>query len=91
MEKLRRLLPYTWLLVLVALGYAGWTVWSRREDSTRMEREAREEESRRAAEVVRLTGGGELKILGFYGTGRLICYGVANAKTVLAIRLSRAS
>ena len=82
MDKLRRLLPYTWLLVVMALGYAGWTIWSRRQDSARVEREAREEEARRAAEVVRLTGGGELKILSFYGTEHLICYGVANAKTV---------
>ena len=81
-DNLRRFLPYTWLLVVIALGYAGWTVWSRNQDATRVAQEAREQEARRAAEVVRLTGGEKLKILSFYGTGRLICYGVANAKTV---------
>ena len=81
-DNLRRFLPYTWLLVVVALGYAGWTLWSRHQDATRVAQQGREQEAHRAAEVVRLTGGEELKILSFYGTGRLICYGVANAKTV---------
>ena len=80
--KLRRFLPYTSLLVVIALAYTGWTLWSRRVDTGRIDRAARDEEARRAAAVVRMTGGSQLKILSFYGSRNLLCYGVANAKTV---------
>lgn len=70
------------MLVVIGLAYNGWTLWSRRVDTGRIERAARDEEARRAAAVVRMTGGSQLKILSFYGSRNLLCYGVANAKTV---------
>lgn len=90
MDLLRKLLPYTSLLVLIALGYAAWTFWSRHEENQRLEQAAKNDEARRDAEVTRTLGGDSLKILTFYaspakvarGEKALVCYGVSNARSV---------
>ena len=90
MELIRKLLPYMSVLVLIAFGYAGWTFWSRHEENQRIEQAAKDAEARRAAEITRVLGGDNLKILTFYASpatvapgGRtLVCYGVSNAKSV---------
>lgn len=90
MDLLRKLLPYMSVLVLIAFGYAAWTLWSRHEEDRRLEQAAKDDEVRRDAQIVRTLGGNDLKILTFYaspaivprGEKALVCYGVSNAKSV---------
>lgn len=90
MDLLRKLLPYMSVLVLIAFGYAAWTLWSRHAADQRLEQAAKDEEARRDAQITRALGGDDLKILTFYGSPAmvprgekaLVCYGVSNAKSV---------
>ena len=85
---LRRVLPYTFAALVVALLYAGWTFYSRWAEARRVDRE----EAARRLDFDQKTLnmiGPDLKILTFYGPPSiragmpaLICYGVANAKSV---------
>lgn len=78
---LRRVLPYTTAGVVVALIYAGWTFYSRSEETRKMEREAAAKKLAFDQKTLDMIGT-DLKITQFYATGTLVCYGVANAKSV---------
>ena len=90
MRTIRALLPYTSIVLGIALIYAGWTFWARRQNANNAERQVQEQETKRDADVTERYGGGRLKILSFYGSpavvppgGKaLVCYGVNNAKAV---------
>jgi hypothetical protein len=87
---LRKILPYTSILVAVAAIYAGWTLWSRHADAERAVQEAKDAEAARDAEITRRYGGDRVRILSFYaspgkvapGERALVCYSVSNAKAV---------
>jgi hypothetical protein len=90
MKPLRALLPYLTIGVVLAAIYAGWTVYSRWNAHREEERAAKAAEAEADKKIVDEYGGGKLKILAFYASpgavkpgGRaLVCYGVANAKSV---------
>ena len=48
MDALRKILPYTSILVLVALGYAAWVFWSRHAENRRLQEQSQAEEAGRA-------------------------------------------
>jgi hypothetical protein len=85
---LRRVLPYTSAALLVAMIYAGWTFYTRSTENRRTEAEAaaaRRKFDQKTLDMI----GSDLKIISFYappvihpGQKGLVCYGVANAKSV---------
>jgi len=88
---LRRILPYTSFLVVLAALYAGWTFYSRRQSAEQAERQAREQQIEADQKTVARFGGDQLKILGFNaaasgevpaGSRVVMCYGVSNAVQV---------
>ena len=88
---LRRILPYTSLLVVLAAIYAGWTFYLRRQSAAEAERQARQKQIEADQKTVARFGGDQLKILGFNaaaasevptGSRVVMCYGVANAERV---------
>ena len=89
-STLRKLLPYTTAGLAIAILYVAWTFFSRWHDNSVIQRSADAEKAKAEAKIVEMYGSGKLKVLNFYATpgivarGRkgLICYGVANAKTV---------
>ena len=86
---LRRVLPYTTAGVLVAVIYAGWTIYSRWDAGRRYEQEAAARKLEFDNQTLKMIGT-DLKISLFYanpavihaGAQVLLCYGVANAETV---------
>jgi len=90
MRGLRALLPYLTVVVVLAAIYAGWTVYSRWNANRESERAAKAAAAEADKKIVDQYGAGQLKILTFYASpavvkpgGRaLVCYGVANAKSV---------
>jgi hypothetical protein len=89
-STLRKLLPYSSAGLVIAILYVAWTFLSRWHDTSAVERAADAERAKADAKIVEMYGSGNLKILHFYVTpaviarGRkgLLCFGVANAKTV---------
>ena len=88
---LRRILPFTSFLVVLAALYAGWTFYSRRQSAGEAERLAREKQIEADQKTVARFGGDQLKILGFNaaaaneipaGSRVVMCYGVSNAVRV---------
>ena len=87
-------LLYSSLLVGIVLLFVVWTLLSRWQDNHAIERQWREEKTRKQSEDDRVAlekfGGKELAIQSFYaspgairkGESTQLCYGVANAKTV---------
>jgi hypothetical protein len=85
---LRRLRPYMTVALLVAMIYAGWTVYSRWRENRTIEQEAaakRLEFDQKTLDMI----GPDLKIMSFYanptiqrGQKALVCYSVANATSV---------
>jgi hypothetical protein len=86
---LRRVLPYTSAAVLLALIYAAWTIYSRSTANQRAEEEAAARKLAFDQKTLDMIGS-DLKISMFYpnppaihaGEKALLCYGVANAKSV---------
>ena len=82
---LRRLLPYTTILCVIAAIYAGTVMYSRWSSNREAERAAK----RKTVSQIRLIGDG-LQILFLYATPpvihrgekTLMCYGTANARSV---------
>jgi hypothetical protein len=89
-----RVWRYGSVVLALALGYAGYTIYSRRDENRRLSEQAASQaalakraEDQRAIETL---GGNRFDILNFYvspgfikqGETAQICYGVANAKTV---------
>lgn len=74
------------ILLVLVLAYTGWTFARRAEDRSI----ENPQEPRRTAELDRIYGGSDLKILQFYapepsiveGSGATLCYGVVNARAV---------
>ena len=87
---LRRLLPYTSILVIVAALYAAWTFYSRHQAAAEAERQSQQKQADEQRRIVERFGGDELKILSFGaakgdvspGERVVLCYGVSNAAQV---------
>jgi hypothetical protein len=84
-------LPYTTVLLVVAMLYVAWTFYSRSRDNQEAAKEAAEKKAQEQKDTnSRIFGSGEVKINQFSAdTGLLkrgqttqICYGVVNAATV---------
>jgi hypothetical protein len=86
---LRKLLPYTSAAVVVAFLYAAWTIYSRMAENRRLVEEAAQRKLAFDQKTLDMIGT-DLKITQFYaapaathpGEKTLVCYGVANAKSV---------
>lgn len=87
---MKRMLPLTSVLLLIALGYAGWIIYTRWKEN-RVDPEAQhQKEVEDARKVVEAYGGDRVKIHSFAadsgslakGQSTQLCYGVANAKSV---------
>jgi hypothetical protein len=87
---LRRLLPFTTVLMIMAGLWTGWTLYSRRQSAEEAERQSRQKQAEANQRLVAAFGGDQLTILGFAADpgnvsagGRvLMCYGVSNAVKV---------
>lgn len=87
---MKRVLGWTWVLVGVAVLYAGGTLLMRRQANRTIEKAAAEQRTEADRQILDKLGGGELKILTLYpnppvlarGEKGLLCYGVASAETV---------
>jgi hypothetical protein len=90
MNWLRRLMPYLGLLIVAALIYDGAIFYSRWNARRNAEQAQKDEETNKDRDVVKLLGGGGLKIVSFYaapgtlkrGAHTNLCYGVTGAKKV---------
>jgi len=86
---IRKLLPYTTAATVIAVLYVVWVFFSRWNENRHIERAAEAPKTEASGEFAKTYESG-LKILNFYvtpgvvarGQKALICYGVANAKTV---------
>lgn len=86
----RNPLLYTSLLVLLSMLYAGWVLFSRRQEVREMEEKAKAEKLAEDQKIVESLGGNRFEILNFYASPPVIhrgetaqlCYGVSNAKAV---------
>jgi len=87
---LRRILPYTSFVLVLAALYSGWIFYSRRQVAAESERQLQQKQVEEEQKVVAQFGGDQLKILAFGATiaevppgGRVaLCYGVSNATQV---------
>ena len=87
---MRKILPFTSALVVIALIYVGYIFYSRRQDQKDAEQQSVEKQAAEARKIANAYGGSELKILNFYATaGPLhrgetaeLCYSVANAQSL---------
>lgn len=87
----QKLLPFTTVAMLAAMLYAGWTFYSRHQDSVRMQQEIDDKQQAARKKVVdQVFGSGEIKFSNFsVDSGQLkrgqtaqLCYGVENAKSL---------
>jgi len=86
----RNPLLYTSLLVLLSMIYAGWVLFSRRQEVREMEEKAKAEKLAQDQKIVESLGGNRFEILNFYASPPVIrrgetaqlCYGVSNAEAV---------
>ena len=86
--KLRRILPFLWLVVLLVVLYDAWVFYSRRERAQEAEQSLAAKESAEAKRTLDLIG--HLQILNFYAAPRVVprgktarlCYSVVDAKSV---------
>jgi hypothetical protein len=92
-SKVRTVLRYTPILLLIAMLYAGFVLWSRwqeNRDIEAQEKAQKQQQERDAAErAVETLGGEQFEILTFYATPVIhrgeqaqLCYGVSSAKSV---------
>ncbi|MCI0535997.1 MAG: hypothetical protein L0Z50_12295 [Verrucomicrobiales bacterium] len=89
-SRLRIVLRFTWILVALAALYAGWVIYSRRQENLEIEQRALEKKRAADRVAVEQMGGDRFDILNFYassanirrGETAQLCYGVSNAKTV---------
>ena len=87
---IRRLLPYTTVLTVLAALYVTWTLYSRHEIAAESERQTKQKQADADRKLVAAFGGDQLTILGFNAAereipargGALLCYGVSNAAKV---------
>ncbi len=84
---LRKILPYTSILVAIAVLYTGYTFYSRKAASDQAAKRILDQNAESARENVDRGGGTALKITSFYASPQVIrkgetaklCYGVINA------------
>ena len=90
-SRLKAILPYTTVAMIIAALYMGWTLYSRHQENEEAQRAlAAKKEARNQQVVDQVFGSGEIKITTFGAdTGVLrrgqtthLCYGVVNAKTL---------
>ncbi|HWF48129.1 MAG TPA: hypothetical protein VG168_14060 [Bryobacteraceae bacterium] len=90
-SPLRAILPYTTVLLILAMLYVAWTFYSRYQYNREAVKAAAEKKAEREQETnARIFGSGEVRITQFYAeTGLLkhgqatqVCYGVVNATSV---------
>jgi hypothetical protein len=62
---LRRLLPYTTVLMVMAAIWTGWTLYSRQQSAAEAERQSKEKQAEVDRKLVAAFGGDQLSILGF--------------------------
>ena len=87
---LRRLLPFTAVLTVLAALYAVWTIYSRYQTAAEDERQSQQKLAEADQKLVTAFGGDQLTILGFNSADReiaaggraVLCYGVSNAVQV---------
>jgi hypothetical protein len=88
---LERILPYTTVLLILAILYAGWTFYSRWRDAKNAEEQAAAKKAEENKKIVdQVFGSGEIKLLNFSispirlrrGETARMCYGVSNAVSV---------
>jgi hypothetical protein len=86
-----KLLPFTTVAMFIAMLYAGWTLYSRHQDTVKMQEDADEKQQAARKKVVdAVFGSGEILFSTFavdtsnFKRGQIahLCYGVENAKTV---------
>src|SRR3954451_14719240 len=90
LPQLRKALPFLSIVIIAAAAYDGWRFYSRWNDARETERRNLAKEADNARQTIDRLGGGQLKILSFYGSpGAIrrgehanICYGVYGAKSV---------
>jgi hypothetical protein len=87
---IRKLLPYTTIVALIALLYVAWIFTSRWRANRSIEQAKQAESAAANKKITDLYGGAHVKILSFYanpavvehGAKALLCFGVANAKSI---------
>ena len=91
MEFLRKIYVYMWFAVAIAAMFSGWVMLSRyRGTAARRTAQPDPGQIARDAELARVYGGDDVRILQFYaregnmteGNKSAVCYGVVNAKSV---------
>ncbi len=86
----RKMLPFTSALLIIALLYVGWIFFSRRREANEYQQQRQQKEAEAARASVDAYGGDRVKILALTlsegtikrGKSAQLCYGVSNAKTV---------
>jgi hypothetical protein len=86
----RNPLLYTSVAVVLAIFYAGWVLFSRRQEVRELEEKSKAEKLAQDQKIVESLGGSSFDILNFYASPPVIrrsqtaqlCYGVSNAKSV---------
>ena len=87
-----KLLPYTTVLLIIAMAYVGWVFYSRWRDAKRAEENATAKKAEQNKKVVdQVFGSGQVKLLNFSvsrvllhpGETTQMCYGVSNAVSVI--------
>jgi len=90
MRLIRKLLPYTTVALVIALLYLAYVFYSRWDSNHSREQAVEDAKAKADAQIVKMYGSGDLKILSFYATKGVIhrgekttiCYGVSNASAV---------
>ncbi len=89
-DPIRKILPYTSILVVIATLYVAYTFYSRKTEADRLEQQSVEKKAEQDRDSVARMGGASLKITNFYsnpgaisrGQSAQLCYGVVNAKSL---------
>jgi hypothetical protein len=88
---LQKIIPFTSVAVLIAMAYAGWTLYSRHEDNARFQQKFDEKQQADRQRILsQVFGSGEIRFNSFSAANHLLkrgettqlCYGVENAKTL---------
>jgi hypothetical protein len=90
MKTLRRIIPWLFIPVFVAILYDGWIFYSRWDDAQKAKEKQEQKEIDAARRVADLVGGDQVKILSFAaskgtllrGEHTTLCYGVNAAAKV---------
>lgn len=84
-EPIRKILPYTGILVLLAALYVAYTFYTRHSSAQQEQSQQLHHEAESELDTIARAGGPALKITSFYAAGGKhpqLCYGVINAKSL---------